>query len=259
MVSNAVITSIIIQLVLSIFVPIIVFIYLRKKYRINWKVVGVGILVFIGFAQILETPLHVFMLGNPTTSKILENPFLYALYGGFAAGIFEEVGRFIAFFFLLKKYQEYKDGFAYGIGHGGIESILIGGLAGLQALIFATSINNGSFAQLIEKTPQLSQVQDALLSAPSYLYLLGGVERMMALVLQISFTMLVLYGVKQKKYIFVIYAVLFHALVDFFAALYQKQVLNIFVTESIFFIFTIFAFILIRNMREKLTTEPSKS
>ncbi|SDZ31290.1 Uncharacterized membrane protein YhfC [Bacillus sp. 166amftsu] len=259
MISNAVIGSMILQLAISVLVPIIVLIYFRKKYHINWKVVGVGILIFIGFTQILETPFHLFMRGNPATAKILENPFIFAIYGGLTAGIFEELGRFVAFFFLLKKSQEYKDGLAYGIGHGGMESILIGGFAGLQTLTFATSINNGSFAQMVEKLPELSRVQDALIQAPAYLYLLGSLERIMALVLQIAFTMLVIYAVKQKKYIFLVYAVLFHAFVDFFAALYQRQIINVFVTEGIIFIFTICAFILIRKMKDKLKIEPKKS
>ncbi|WP_459501691.1 YhfC family intramembrane metalloprotease [Bacillus sp. C1] len=259
MVSNTVIASITIQLALSILVPIIALVYFRKKYHISWKVVGIGILIFIGFTQILETPFHLFMRGNPATAKVLENPYIFAIYGGLTAGIFEELGRFVAFFFLLKKYQEYKDGLAYGIGHGGIESILIGGFAGLQTLTFAISINNGSFAQMVEKLPELSRVQDALIQAPAYLYLLGGLERIMALVLQIAFTMLVIYAVKQKKYIFLVYAVLFHAFVDFFAALYQRQVINVFVAEGIIFILAIFAFILIRKMKDNLTIGSEKS
>ena len=54
-----------------------------------------------------------------------------------------------------------------------------------------------------------------LIQQPAYLYFLGSLERIMALVLQIAFTMLVLYAVKQKKYIFLVYAILFHAFVDF--------------------------------------------
>ncbi|MDM5190613.1 YhfC family intramembrane metalloprotease [Bacillus sp. DX4.1] len=259
MVSNAVISSMIIQLVLSVLVPIIVLVYFRKKYQISFKVIGVGILIFIGFSQILEKTLHMFVLGNPVTHELLKNPFIYATYGGLAAGIFEEFGRFVAFFYLLKKYQDYRDGLAYGLGHGGIESILIGALAGIQSLFFAFSINNGTFSKLIEQTPQLSKVQDALINTPAYLYWFGSLERIMALILQIAFTMLVLYGVKQKKYIFVLYAVLFHAFVDFFAALYQAGKINLFVTEGLMVVFGICAYIVIRKMKEKLTTEPITS
>lgn len=256
MVSNTVIASIIFQLVVSVLVPIIVLVYFRKKYNINWKVVGVGVLIFIGFTQILETPFHLFMRGNPAIAPFLENPYVFAIYGGLTAGIFEELGRFVAFFFLLKKYLEYKDGFAYGIGHGGIESILVGGFSALQTLIFANAINNGSFAQMAEKLPQLNLVKDMLIEQPAYLYFLGSLERIMALVLQIAFTMLVLYAVKQKKYIFLVYAILFHAFVDFFAALYQTKTINIFVAEGITLLFAIGGFILIRKMKEKLVRVP---
>ncbi|WP_141557891.1 YhfC family intramembrane metalloprotease [Bacillus cereus] len=256
MVSNTVIASITIQLVLSVLVPIIALVYFRKKYHINWKVVGVGVLIFIGFTQILETPFHLFMRGNPAIAPFLENPFIFAIYGGLTAGIFEELGRFVAFYYLLKKYQEYKDGFAYGLGHGGIESILIGGFSALQALIFANSINNGSFAQMVEKMPELGRLQDMLIQQPAYLYLLGSLERIMALVLQIAFTMLVLYAVKQEKYIFLVYAILFHAFVDFFAALYQTKTINIFVAEGITLLCTIGAVVLIRKMKEKLVNVP---
>ncbi|PGL81859.1 YhfC family intramembrane metalloprotease [Bacillus sp. AFS054943] len=261
MVSNTVIASITIQLVLSVLVPIIALVYFRKKYHISWKVVGVGVLIFIGFTQILETPFHLFMRGNPAIAPFLENPFIFAIYGGLTAGIFEELGRFVAFYYLLKKYQEYTDGFAYGIGHGGIESILIGGFSALQALIFANSINNGSFAQMVEKLPaeqlsQLNLIKDMLVEQPAYLHLLGSLERIMALVLQIAFTMLVLYAVKQKKYIFLVYAILFHALVDFFAALYQTKTINIFVAEGITLLFTIGAVVLIRKMKAKLMSVP---
>ncbi|TKJ06120.1 YhfC family intramembrane metalloprotease, partial [Bacillus cereus] len=211
---------------------------------------------FIGFTQILEIPFHLFMRGNPTIAPFLENPFVFAIYGGLTAGIFEELGRFVAFFFLLKKYLEYKDGFAYGIGHGGIESILIGGFSALQALIFANSINDGSFSRLIEQKPELSILQDMLIQQPAYLYFLGSLERIMALVLQIAFTMLVLYAVKQKKYIFLVYAILFHAFVDFFAALYQTKTINIFVAEGITLLCTIGAVVLIRKMKAKLMSVP---
>ncbi|MGR4029366.1 YhfC family intramembrane metalloprotease, partial [Bacillus sp. ZZQ-131] len=121
---------------------------------------------------------------------------------------------------------------------------------------FANSINDGSFAQLIEQKPELSILQDMLIQQPAYLYFLGSVERIMALVLQIAFTMLVLYAVKQKKYIFLVYAILFHAFVDFFAALYQTKTINIFVAEGITLLCTIGAVVLIRKMKEKLMSVP---
>ncbi|MFD0767406.1 YhfC family intramembrane metalloprotease [Bacillus sp. CGMCC 1.60114] len=255
MVSNAAIGSMIVQIALSVLIPIIVLVYCRKKYRISFKIVGVGLVFFIGFSQILEKTLHVFVFGNPTTAELLKNPFVYAIYGGLTAGIFEELARFIAFFYLLKKYQEYKDGLAYGIGHGGIESLLIGATVGLQSLMFALSINNGTFAKMIEKIPQLSAVQDALLHNPPYFYLFGAVERLVAFIMQIALTMLVLYAVKYKKYIFIGLAVFLHAFIDFFAALYQRGLIHLFVIEGLMVLFGIGAYILIRKMKTKFLAE----
>ncbi|MBL1704232.1 YhfC family intramembrane metalloprotease, partial [Klebsiella pneumoniae] len=136
------------------------------------------------------------------------------------------------------------------------ESILVGGFSAFQALIFANSINDGSFTRLVEQKPELSIIQDMLIQQPAYLYFLGSLERIMALVLQIAFTMLVLYAVKQKKYIFLVYAILFHAFVDFFAALYQTNTINIFVAEGITLLFTIGAVVLIRKMKAKLMSVP---
>jgi uncharacterized membrane protein YhfC len=255
MVSNATIGSMIVQIAISVLIPIIALVYCRKKYGISLKIVGVGIVFFMGFSQILEKTLHVYVFGNPAATELLKNPFIYALYGGLTAGIFEELARFIAFFFLLKKYQEYKDGLAYGIGHGGIESVLIGLTAGVQSLVFSFSINNGTFSKMIEKVPQLSAVQDALLHTPPYFYLLGGVERIVAFIMQIALTMLVLYSVKHKKYMFVGLAVFLHAFVDFFAALYQRGQINLFVTEGIMILFGIGAYILIRKMKTTLLAE----
>ena len=116
--------------------------------------------------------------------------------------------------------------------YGGIESILVGGFAVLQTLTFATSLTMVASLKWQNNTT-VKSCQGLSIEQPAYLYLLGSLERIMALVLQIAFTMLVVYAVKQKKYIFLVYAILFHALVDFFAALYQTKMINIFVAEGI--------------------------
>ena len=48
------------------------------------------------------------------------NIWFYALYGGIAAGVFEETGRFTAMKFWMKKSLSKESSFMYGVGHGGI-------------------------------------------------------------------------------------------------------------------------------------------
>ncbi len=48
------------------------------------------------------------------------NPFLYAIYGGLAAGIFEEFGRFFCMITVMKRFMyQRENSIIYGIGHGG--------------------------------------------------------------------------------------------------------------------------------------------
>lgn len=246
MVSNLTIIFIAISAIISIILPIVTAIYFYKKYKISFKNVAVGALIFFVFVIILEALMHRYILIiNTTTSVFFSNPWLYAIYGAFAAGIFEETGRFVGYRFLLKGRTERKDALAYGIGHGGLEAILLGGIASIQNLVFAVMINNGTLnAKLPEVTAQ--QIHNSLISTSSYLFLLGGFERAFAFTIQLLLSLVVLYGIKERKYIYLLYAILIHAAIDFPAALFQKEVItNMWIIEGMYALVAFICLILI--------------
>lgn len=250
MVNVSVIISLVIQAVVSVGVPVGFLIYFYRKYRISMKPVLIGLLVFIVFSQILEKILHVYILQiNPETSEWLKNPFLYAVYGGLAAGIFEEVGRFIGFRYLLKNYREWKDGMAYGIGHGGIEAFLIGGFGAVQMIMYAFMINSGGFDSIIHTAgsaaPTLQALKDQLVHMPAYMVLLGSLERLTAFALQLGLSVLVLYVVCSKRIILLPVAILVHGAIDFVAGLYQSLHLSIFWVEGLFLVVGILSIIFV--------------
>ena len=81
------------------------------------------------FAFILESGAHRIVLSLPAGSVIKGSIWLYALYGGFMAGLFEETGRYLAFSFALKKYRAKNvNALMYGAGHGGFEAVVVVGL-----------------------------------------------------------------------------------------------------------------------------------
>jgi uncharacterized membrane protein YhfC len=246
MVSNLTIIFIAISAIISIILPVVAAIYFYKKYKISFKNVAVGALIFFVFVIILEALMHRYILiTNTTTSMFFSNPWLYAIYGAFAAGIFEETGRFVGYRFLLKGRTERKDALAYGIGHGGLEAILLGGITSIQNLVFAIMINNGTLAaKLPEVTAQ--QIHNSLISTSSYLFLLGGFERAFAFTIQILLSLVVLYGIKERKYIYLLYAILIHAAIDFPAALFQKGVItNMWILEGMYALVALICLILI--------------
>ena len=74
----------------------------------------------------------------------------------------------------------------------------------------------------------------------------GGFERIFAFIIQIGFTFVVFYGIKKRENIYLLYAILLHALVDFFPALYQVKIIsNVFVVEGILVVFAVIALIFI--------------
>lgn len=107
----------------------------------------IGCGIFVGFAMILEQICHTIVL-TVTGSVIRDNIWLYAIYGGLAAALFEECGRWIAMTFCLKKYLTRENALMYGAGHGGIEAFLILGMSSMSNLLTAAMINGG----LMEKT-----------------------------------------------------------------------------------------------------------
>src|SRR5699024_10761872 len=106
MVSGGTIISIIIPRIIAFGLRILLLVFILKKYPKYWKPMLVGAGIFFVFAQVLEAILHqVVFFVDIFTTNWLQNPLVYAIYASLAAGVFEEIGRFIGFRFLLKKFR----------------------------------------------------------------------------------------------------------------------------------------------------------
>jgi uncharacterized membrane protein YhfC len=141
---------------------------------------------------------------------------------------------------------------AFGTGHGGIEAVLLGGLGFVNFFIYSVMINTGTFDQVASKLPPdaATGIKD-LLMAPPYTFLLGGVERLSAFMMQLGFLVLVLYSVRERKTIYLLLAVLLHALMDFPAALYQmKYISNLIVIEIIYILMAVIAVVYVVRAKE---------
>src|SRR5690625_2683858 len=138
-------------------------------------------LTFVLFVVILEGAFNGFLLNSAATAPFFENAWVLVPYGALMAGVFEEVGRYIMMRFALKKYRDWQDGLAFGIGHGGIESILILGLSNLTMIIYAIQINAGTFVQLMTNDAlkeALMPIKEQLTATSPLLAALGPIESM---------------------------------------------------------------------------------
>lgn len=244
MVSILSISFMIISALIALCIVLGTFIYFRKKEKISIKPVIVGIVTFLFFTQVLEKSLHMVVMKN----NLFTTAISFTIYGALAAGIFEEVGRFIMFKVFLKNNRKWKDGIAFGIGHGGIEAIFIGVISTINSIAMAALINAGTFEKTLgSKLPPESIAQlKATLTGPSHVFLAAGFERTFAFIIQIALTMIVLYAIRSRKIIYLFAAIILHALIDVPAALYQTKIItNLWALEGFLLIYAVISLLYI--------------
>ena len=249
MVNQSTIIAIIVAMVFCILLPIVSVIYFKKKEKFSMKPVFIGILGFFLFAMVLEQILHSIVI---STKIIKLNTITFAIYGALAAGVFEEVGRFVMFKFLLKNNRKWKDGLGYGLGHAGIETILIGAFSYLNALIMSFAINSGKINELLktQDATTVETIKNSLINTSLIATSMGVFERIFAFIIQIALTFIVLYAIRERKNIYLLVAILIHALIDFAPALYQmKFITNLYLIEGMVFIFAVIGFIFIMKSK----------
>ena len=228
-------SSIVVQvtaLILFFGVPLILAIWwkIRKKEPILSILSGAAI--FFLFALILEKPILTLVIvpDNALSRFIKATPLLYALVLGLFPGIFEETGRLVAFKFLLGKQKNRETAISYGLGHGGIEVILIAGMTYVNNLIYTVMINTGTFGSMVEQVKQVAPDQvETFMNLPEGLaalsfgtLALSVLERVVAMIFHIGCSILVFYACRDKKR-FWLYplAILLHTIMDGVIGLYS--------------------------------------
>jgi uncharacterized membrane protein YhfC len=220
MVRTSSIVFISVSLLLSLVLPLVVAIVLHKRLRFAWKSVLVGALVFLVFQILTRLPLLQYMQSALSFQAFsMRYPILEGFLIALSAALFEEMGRYAGFRLLLQKHLDWKGGIAYGIGHGGLESLLVS-TAFLNDLIYSFLINAG------KAPPQLPQsIISSLVNTAPPQFVIGGIERVLAFVVQIGFSLIVLYGIKSKKGSFLLLAIALHTILDFGAVVFAGNTL----------------------------------
>lgn len=255
MVSTSSIFFMIVTIVITVILPIALVIYLKKKKDISLKYVIVGAIAFFISVNLLEGSIHQYLLyNNEKTAIFLRNPYIYMIYGGLVAGIFEESARFICFKWILKKDRRFENGIAYGVGHGGLEAFWITGIMYINNVITAIQVNSGRFENLINSVDmQTAQtllfIKEQMISMVPSTWFIAGIERASSMVIQVGLSMLVFYAVKESKIKYFFMAIVLHAVINFPVALYQVDVIRniIFLQEYLVIVAIITIFIIYKN------------
>ena len=243
-VSSASIAGMVFSLIISLGLPIVFLILAHKKLNAKLTSFLIGCAVFVVFVLVLEQILHSVIL-TATGTLLTNNILLYGLYGGLVAALFEETGRLIAMKIFMNNSLSRSNSVMYGIGHGGIEAILLIGLTYISNIITSLMINSGalraSMALLDETMQQTTYAQlKVLWELPSWQFYIAGIERLFAIVLQISLSILIYQAISSKNKMYWFLAFGIHFAVDFVVTVINGLGTPIWITEAVLLVMVVF-------------------
>lgn len=223
-ISTATLLVMALDMAVAFLLPFILYFILRAKRDVTAKPFLFGFLVMFLFSLVLKNLVSYGLIS--VVSDLMDNIWFYGIVGGLMAGIFEEMGRYLAMRFTLTKYYDNDhNAIAYGLGHGGFELIFILGITMISNITIGMLISSGNtdalFAGLtnpVDIATMNDSIQE-LCSASPLMFLISPIERAAAYIAQIGFSVVIWFGVKNKDKMALPIAIVMHAVLDSVAAI----------------------------------------
>jgi len=233
----------IVSVIISIGLPIALFIVLYKKYNVKTLPLILGIAGFMIFTFILEKYTNIlfamYFVFREKESLVWIERLVLILSGLFVASIFEETARFIAFKILKKKHTGIETALFYGIGYIGIEGIITTGIPLISLVIYTIeNIGNTDIIQI----PMLGKV-----------ILAGELARISNICLQMSCSVIVFYSVYGTKKLWLYpLAIILHAIIDIPKVAMHNMIEDMILEEFFKILYAIALIIIAKYIHKKL-------
>src|SRR5262249_55697635 len=143
--------------------------------------------------------------------------YAFIAFSALTAGIFEEVGRWLGYRFFIKEERSWRGGVRYGLGHGGVESVLLVGLTLAAVLALYVLLSRG--VSLPIPAAKLEVIREHFSTLTAIKALAGGAERLFALCIQVALSLIVLQAFWRRNPRWLACAVALHFVVDFVAVI----------------------------------------
>ena len=184
--------GVIISFLFEFFLPLISIFFWIRNYNGQTKSFLFGLVGFIG-----SVALESLFLASMSL-LIDKNSNIYYTLIQLSPGIFEETGRYIIIKYLFSKNKNKSVSVSYGIGHGGMESMMIG-------------INLLACLLLKDKLIEIGALKENI---TIFICLMSNLERLFAFMLQVSLSVFVYKAIKENKLSFYILAIIIHDIID---------------------------------------------
>lgn len=175
------------------------------------------------------------------------------IYVGLRTGILESGASYIIMIKTRLRNMDFRKGVAFGIGFGAAEAIFLGVTSFLNILVFVM------FPDIVSIVPEpLREVLLTQLNASSWIVFAPIIERISIMFIHVFSALLVLYAIKSRKLIYLVYSILFKTLVDGIIPwlAYNMQPLyevsNAYIIEVPFIILALISYFGIKWLKPKL-------
>jgi uncharacterized membrane protein YhfC len=188
--------SFLVSAVVCLAVPWLAARTLQKRWGVTWRVVGRGALVFLLFDLLTRQPL--LRVAEALLSERLQASASFRLAWlvvvAVTAGLFQEIGRCVGYRWWIRDARGWMEGAAFGVGQGGAETFVIGGLGNLAAGIgYLAYTLFGTEARVpagMEQT--LATARHVYATVPAGTPILNAVESLASLPVQVALSLMVL-------------------------------------------------------------------
>jgi uncharacterized membrane protein YhfC len=219
----------ILKILVLVSIPIALGVYLVRKYDLEAKWWWVGALVF-ALSQAIQSPLQknaVIPYINSLGISGTLSPYIVLIVGvllvGLCVGAVEEVLRYSAFRWLVKDARYFQSGVLLGAGSGGAGSLYLG----FQVLAYYTDI--------------------------SYYSLPVVVSQILMIVVEICLSVMVVRSLVQKRWIWFLAALGFHAALESIR-LMMLNLTNEIVAACVVALFVLFSLLILNKLFQQMTT-----
>ena len=235
--------------------PIVLGVLFVKRLKVEWRLFQIGAVTFIA-SQVLHLPFNAFVLApllDHFGFSVLQVGFplvVTALAAGLSAGIFEEGARYLVYRTWLRKERSWREALMFGLGHGGAEAIIFGGLA-TYALIQLIALRGEDLASVVavDRVADVAAQLEMYWNMPWYDALLGAVERVFALTIHIGLAVLMIQAFTRKQVRWGVAAVMWHTLIDA-GAVFAAQRWDIYIAEGFVALAAIISLVIILVLRD---------
>ncbi|MCC6173931.1 MAG: YhfC family intramembrane metalloprotease [Chloroflexi bacterium] len=212
----------VVTIALQIVMPLAIAVVVQRRLGVSWRYFAYGMLIFFLFQIATRVPVIQLVQGAIAVSLTESRPLLWVwiFVASLTAGLFEEVGRWVGYRFLMGgEKKTWAKGVMYGLGHAGLESMLlvaglsVVSLAGLLALspTALQALPPGRREQVLQ---QLAQVA----AQPEWYPLFGAWERLCTIAVHVALSVVVLQVFRRGSLVWLWLAIAAHTAVNLVAA-----------------------------------------